>query len=310
MKCRNADLEAWVLRALWRRANERRQRRLKRWAERWLLRNAPVAVPLAGPARARIVLDAGFVARHVLLSGGYELPWQAALEALLRSGMTFFDVGANIGVYTLPAAGLVGESGQVHAFEPAPAMFEHLGASVALSRFRNVTLNAAAAGDQAGTVTLHLAEDPRHSGWHSLAPSEKRQRRVEVPCVTLDGYVRDRGIRRVDFLKVDVEGGELLVLRGARELLSGEGAPMVQAELADDHCRHFGYTAADVKTRMAEHGYGAYQVGPDGQWAAVDGVESHPGWDNVLFLKPEHLPRTPPAWGLARAARTAVGVAP
>jgi FkbM family methyltransferase len=216
--------------------------------------------------------------------------------------MTVFDIGANLGIYTLLAAGPVGASGTVHAFEPVPDLLSYLEESVRRSGAGNVVVNPLAVGDCSEPVPMYLALKKKHSGWHSLAPSADRPRQIQVQGITLDDYVEARGLDRVDLIKIDIEGGELPAFRGASRLLSRPDAPILQAELCDSHCAHFGYTSRDAKEYLAALGYAGYRAGGDGKWRTVSPDESHRKAENVFFLKPGQLSRAPEEWGLPQPA--------
>lgn len=213
--------------------------------------------------------------------------------------MTIFDVGANVGIYTLIAASRVGASGAVHAFEPVPELLACLATGVHLSRAGNVALIGAAVADDNDFREMYLGEGS-DSDIHSLAPSERRPRRLAVPCLALDDYAARRGIRSVDLLKIDVEGAELPALRGAARLLSGPDAPILQVELCEANFEGFGYTSRVLKEHLAGLGYAGYRFSPSGEGTPVPEPEPHPRWENLLFLKPVHYERLPDGWRLAR----------
>jgi FkbM family methyltransferase len=145
-----------------------------------------------------------------------------AFRASLRPGDVALDVGANVGVYTLLFAQWVGPTGHVHSFEPAPDTFAALGDHVRLNGLgRVVTAVHAAVADAPGTVTF-LVDNP-HGMNRLAARSEVSGRRtVAVPCETIDGYCERHGLRP-GLIKIDVEGFELAVLRGARRTIRAGG---------------------------------------------------------------------------------------
>ena len=128
--------------------------------------------------------------------------------------MIFFDVGAHIGQYTLVASQVVGQTGEVHSFEPDPETYEFLEACVGLTTsLHNVHLNRAALSSQAGVGHLYLAPVSR-LGDNSLAPPKGYSGvSCEVRCLTLDEYIIAKRLSRVDVMKVDIEGAELAMLR-------------------------------------------------------------------------------------------------
>ncbi|MBJ7901327.1 MAG: FkbM family methyltransferase [Cyanobacteria bacterium RI_101] len=144
----------------------------------------------------------------------------------LRPGMTVFDVGGNIGELTLLFSRFVGRSGAVHTFEASKATFNQLETVCKIANRSQVVLNNKAVADKEGVLQLHVYDD-EHSGWNTLAnrPLEKYGIDVkpihleEVVAVTIDEYCVEKGITKIDLLKIDIEGAEYQALLGARKML-------------------------------------------------------------------------------------------
>lgn len=148
-------------------------------------------------------------------SGVYER-WETDLvQRMLCPGQVFVDVGAHIGYYSTLAAGLVGPEGEVHAFEPCAANARLLRLNVAPFGDR-VRVYEAAVSDTAGVSWLYICEE--NSGDHRLYATPGRQAEP-VDVVRLDDVRALRG-KRIDFLKVDVQGQEQRVINGARRLVA------------------------------------------------------------------------------------------
>jgi FkbM family methyltransferase len=126
--------------------------------------------------------------------------------------MTVWDVGANVGLYTLPAARRVRPKGWVYAFEPMPCNLRFLRRHLALNRVVNVTVCEAAAWDMSGTVRMVGGDSP--SEWRVHPQGE-----WEVRAIALDDWRVQSGSPPPDVIKIDVEGSEDAVLRGATETL-------------------------------------------------------------------------------------------
>jgi len=152
--------------------------------------------------------------------GLYELRKQKVLSSLLRPGGTFIDVGANKGDFSLLAAKLVGRNGRVLSFEPEPTNCQWIAKSVKLNGYDNITLYELALSDTNGRAQLYLG---KKSGWHTLVKGQpyRSEGVLKVATRTLDRVLGERtGNSRVDMMKIDVEGAELEVLKGACEMLS------------------------------------------------------------------------------------------
>jgi len=148
--------------------------------------------------------------------GNYEPHKHQLMKNTLRPGMTFIDVGANKGDFTLLAASRVGPQGRVLAFEPHPDNTYWLRQSIALNRFTNITLVEAALSNSNGRENLFEGSG---SGQHSLLKQADGQRAWCVNTYRLDDYLAAEGIDQMDAIKIDVEGAEWQVLEGARGTL-------------------------------------------------------------------------------------------
>ncbi|WP_105401617.1 FkbM family methyltransferase [Neorhizobium sp. T7_12] len=138
---------------------------------------------------------------------------RALIRGILRRGMTVIDIGANIGVYTRFLSRGVGSSGEVHAFEPSELNFLRLGQSA--SKLNNVFLNQAAVGDRSGTTTLFVSQELNVD--HRTFDSGDGRKEVPVRVIALDDHFSPA--KRIDFMKIDVQGFELSVLKGATRIL-------------------------------------------------------------------------------------------
>lgn len=197
------------------------------------------------------------------------------LSRVVRPGDVCVDVGANYGLYTHELSRLAGDTGRVHSIEPLPEAYRVLSALVALRALRNVDTHQVALGEHAESSVLSVPSRhglPVHgrayltSGARGLgANAEFRSSRdVRVEVVNLDGLVARGALRRVDFLKADVEGAELAILRGGAALLA-QWHPTLLLEIEDRHTIRYGHRAADVLSWLAARGYRAYRW-LNGRW--------------------------------------------
>lgn len=178
-------------------------------------------------------------------------PALEALVATLPPDAVVLDVGANIGAFALPLAAAA-RRGVVHAFEPATATVQRLRRHLQLNGLDNVVVNHCAVSDRTGTLSLWIPADEWkgrlfNSGRTSVHVGRQQQgwREESVPCLRLDDYVAGQSLQRVDAIKIDVEGAELDVLEGARELLT-RFRPVVVMELNAGPLRAAGRSVADV----------------------------------------------------------------
>jgi FkbM family methyltransferase len=194
-----------------------------------LMPERPVEVVVLSGTGRGLRLFADLRSQKYYLTGTYELTVQRALEKVLRPGMTFWDIGAHVGFFSLIAARLVGAQGRVHSFEPMPENRRQLGRSVASNGFVNVTVHDVALAAAEGEATLHASDST--SEW-TLVEALGAGTGVSVHCRTIDGLAGSIG--PPDVIKIDVEGAEADVLRGGVRLLeSRRPAIIVEFSSAD-----------------------------------------------------------------------------
>lgn len=203
------------------------------------------------------------LSKQVFVAGCYEPNEFAFLGDVLAPGMTFLDAGANEGLYTLFAARRVGAGGTVWAFEPSPREFTRLRHNVQLNRLDNVRLFRLALGRQNAALDLKIADD-EHSGQSTLGDFAHQVTRVgveEVPVRRLDDLVRAEGLRRVDVVKMDVEGAELAVLEAADRVLRRH-RPVLLLEVNEKALQHQGASGAALERFLRGHDYALFAFDP------------------------------------------------
>lgn len=203
----------------------------------------------------RLRLDR-FLDVHLYYAGVHDAAETAFLEANVAPGDTVFDVGANFGYYTLVAARRCGPSGRVHAFEISRDEMLRLEENLALNPFA------------AGVVHLHrlaVMDGPGHvpitptlgAGTTHLAPGAGIDAE-RVPGVSLDQFAREHGVARVDFVKCDIEGAEMLMLRGARELLRVH-RPLLVLEINPGALAGFDATGEEIVRALESLDYALFR---------------------------------------------------
>lgn len=150
---------------------------------------------------------------HGCWLGSYEFDKQLLIAQTLEKGKVFFDIGANVGFYTLLASSLVGDTGRVFAFEPVPKNVVFLKKHLEMNHLRNATVFSAAVSERSGVA--QFSEGPNN--YMGRLADEGT---LAVELVSLDELSAKGNLDRPDYIKIDVEGAELSVLRGARVLLA------------------------------------------------------------------------------------------
>lgn len=181
-------------------------------------RNARVPI-LQGPLRGRWWVAGSMT--HGAWLGSYEMEKQTLFNQEIRPGHVVYDIGANVGYYTMLAAQLAGPTGKVFAFEPLPRNLGYLRRHVEMNKLTTATVVDAAVSEKAGEA--FFGNDPGES--HTMAHL-REQGGVKVRLVSVDGFVA-AGNPRPTLLKIDVEGAEASVLRGARGVLTSSPRPVI-----------------------------------------------------------------------------------
>jgi FkbM family methyltransferase len=225
------------------------------------------------------------LSRQIYVGGCIDPNEFVFLNHYLQPGMTFFDVGANEGIYTVFAASRVGESGSVRAFEPSPREFERLKANLDLNGLNrtNIGLYPVALADCNGYVDLTVAE-AKHAGQNTLgvfanagiAATSKQS----VPVRRLDDLLAEDPPLRIDVVKLDVEGAELRTLEGAAGTLR-KYRPVVLLEVSAASLRPQGASRQGLLAFLRSLEYTFYKFGETGLPAiAEEGSYS----DNMLAV--------------------------
>ena len=185
--------------------------------------------------------------KYLYFIGEYEPAISNILKKIVKPGNTCLDIGANIGWYTTLFQKLVGNEGEVHAFEPVQPIFERLKRNVRLNEPpKNVRLNNLALGDIETTVDLHVfSELP--DGHASISTFDHKDYEVfPSRMTTLDSYLSENNIANVDLVKIDIEGAELMMLKGASKLFSQNQPPILEIEMALATTSGFNYLPNDL----------------------------------------------------------------
>jgi FkbM family methyltransferase len=144
------------------------------------------------------------------------------LENYIKPGACCFDIGANIGFYSLHMAKAVGSSGKVFAFEPDPANLVQLDRNIALNGQENIVTTYPLGLSSETTTKLFSRTMDSNSGWGRIGEWDGSPEQLQIETITLDEFVSTNNIQKIDFLKCDIEGHEFEFIKGAdRTLKSG-----------------------------------------------------------------------------------------
>jgi FkbM family methyltransferase len=220
-----------------------------------MLLNRPLTVSLNGIPVS--LVPQGAVAVNLWAGLRSEKQEVSFILSVLEPGMIFFDVGSNAGLFAIGAAKKIGGN-VVFAFEPCSSTCELLKRNLQLNGLADVNVVQMALGDSVGVGMLQV-NAPGRDGLNTLGqathPASKVVGQESVRITTVDAFMKDRKISRVDVMKVDIEGAELMLCRGARELLERADAPIILYEGFGFLTRGFGYHPVEILWFLESCGY-------------------------------------------------------
>lgn len=204
----------------------------------------------------------------------------------LKPGDCFLDVGANIGLFSLNASVCVGEQGSVYAFEPAPVTFDRLKANVALNQFRNIKTENFGLSDQNDTLQFHVSLSG-YDAWNSFASLNDvgEITTIDVPVISLDEYISSNRLSNISLIKIDVEGWEMNVLKGATELLSRAQSPVLMVEFTEENAFSAGYYCGEIYDFVKSFGYEWFSYNSETNTLEPQVKKLHYPYENLIAIK-------------------------
>lgn len=220
---------------------------------------------------------------------GFCEPEARVCAALLHPGDVFVDGGANVGLFALRGAAVVGPTGRVLACEPGPGTMELLRANAGRNSHPSLELHEIALSDYEGRAHFTVFEDG--SGLASFAPQAGGGRNLDVTVTTLDNLTVGFA-DRVSLVKLDVEGAETKALRGAAELIK-RSEPVFIVEVEPGHLARQGSSVEDLMAVMQPLGYAAYSITPNARLSQLEGPwrASDPARPNLVLASQRRLGR-------------------
>lgn len=201
------------------------------------------------------------ISHHIFVNGVHESTATSTILPFVTPDMVILDIGANVGYYSLLFAQRTGPRGRVYAFEINPAVLDVLERNVSTSGLDNLETVRLAVSDEDGTVDFFVPK-PGDEGEGSLRESTRydAEQVMQVRATTIDHFLEEHAIDRVDLIKIDIEGGESAAFAGAHRLLSSTHRPIIMFEALDSACANFGIDWLGVLDQVRGYGYVIHQV--------------------------------------------------
>lgn len=251
-----------------------------------LLRQKPLTVDVG--SLSYLLAPEGAVPLEMWAGSCFERHELEFILSVLEPGMTFVDVGANVGMFAIPGAKKV-KNGKVLAFEPTSWTYRRLIENARLNGTTNLETVHCALGDSPGEAVLQVNKVGR-DGLNTIGRPTHAYSKVvtteRVLVARLDDALQEHGISRVDVIKIDTEGAELLVLRGAGNLLKAPDAPVILYE-GGFLSRGFDYHPAESMWLLQKYGYSLFVL--DSNSGRISVPPNGKAYDaNVIAVKPSH----------------------
>jgi FkbM family methyltransferase len=254
---------------------------------RWLRALSDIPVPVKLPFGSWWLARNDHVGKPIR-EGKFERVELEFVDRFIQPGMTVLDLGAHHGLYTLLASKRVGVSGKVFAFEPSPRERKALRRHLMLNRCRNVIVERFALGNENRDSDFYVVEDWA-AGCNSLKPPDVHAStsRTRVAVARLDDWLAEHTISNVEFIKLDVEGAELDVLRGSETLLSRAPRPVILAEVQDIRTKPWGYRAKEIIEYLLRRGFRWFSITAAGSLQKLDITQE--SFDGNFVAVPEEF---------------------
>lgn len=208
------------------------------------------------------------------------------LKRFLKKGDCFFDIGANIGLFSLHASNIVGENGKISAFEPTPVTFDRLKKNIDINNFSNINAENIGLSDAIGVVKFNVSNDGLDA-WNSFATLADvgECTEIQVSTNTLDNYISTSETEKIDLIKLDVEGWELNVLKGATRLLSTPNSPVMLVEFTETNAFAAGYYCGELFDFVKSFGYEWYAYNAESNELIIQQKKLHYPYENLIAIK-------------------------
>lgn len=228
------------------------------------------------------------------------------LKNIISNGDNCLHIGASDARHSYIMSGLIGKVGQVYAFEPSSYSYGHLALMVKLHRLKNVHTYHLAISDKKGSVCLITPEKSTGHAGRSFAfisgldNTDKKRTDIEsdkatkeeVPSISVDDFVSDNGLKNIDFIRCDTEGSEMLILKGARQILE-ISKPNLLIEIHSNALKEiFNSKATEVSGFLFDLGYRMFRE-DDGKIQQVDAVDESENWKDYFFIHPDRITSLP-----------------
>lgn len=191
----------------------------------------------------------------IWLGDGFESETILLIKKFVKKGDIVFDIGANIGMYSILLSRIIGNTGKVYAFEPDPTTAYYLNENLRLNNCQNVVVLQIALSEENGKIILNKPDGSGDSFNYISKIEDENQKNKAIEAIRLDDFLIANKIDRIDFVKMDIEGAELLCMKGANEIMLAKLRPVIVTEVFEPWCNRFDYTSFELLKFISQYEY-------------------------------------------------------
>lgn len=173
------------------------------------------------------------------------------LKKMIKKNWRVIDIGANIGYYTILLGKLVGDKGEVYAFEPDKDNVSTLSTNVLANNFNNIKVIEGAISDNTGTTKLYVSKE--NNGDHRTYNNGEKRKSYDVNSYSLDSFFSTK--KRIDFIKIDIQGSEMQAFLGMKNILKNNPNIIIICEFWPEGLLKAGYTPLQFLTFIKKLGF-------------------------------------------------------
>jgi FkbM family methyltransferase len=219
---------------------------------------------------------------------GFEKSEIEFLNVFLSEGDCFVDIGANVGLFSLFASKKVGKTGSVISFEPAQVTYERFLENLELNKISNVIPFKLGLSDEDGILELNISANG-YEAWNTFVKSNDNKFSLKelVPVRSFDNFFQENSVvtDNIALIKLDVEGFEINVLKGAATLLSKENAPVFMVEFTDMNALNAGHCCHELYKLLITYGYSWYVYNSLKKQLIYEPIQLNYPYNNLIAIK-------------------------
>jgi FkbM family methyltransferase len=207
--------------------------------------------------------------------GAHEMAPMYLFQKIVKKDMIVYDIGANIGEFTIHGGNLVGGKGKVISFEPVVKFYNLLNYNISLNKFEDrITVFNIGLSDKKQVVSFSIPSDPylgnnMNEGMATQFSNDTVANKFDCKLGVLDEIFEEYNLPKPDIIKIDIEGGELFALLGATMILS-KFKPRIILEFSKENCTNAGYDQRDLLKVLIEYNYNFKKIGVRGVLTDID----------------------------------------